>query len=99
MPEQAEEIEEVRRVLDAVASLEAMHDPAEQAVRAGALLAEWPVQQAKLRGIRQQAVITMRAQGVSYRKIASALGISLARVQQIEAGERGSKPKPDPPAE
>jgi len=85
---------EVRVVVETVDSLEALDDPAERARRAGQLLAAWPAQGARLREIRQTAVMAMRAQEppVSYRKIASALGISLARVQQIEAGERGRKP-------
>lgn len=78
---------------DVVDSLEALEDPAERAKRAGALLAAWPVQGSRLREIRQEAVAAMRAQSVSYRQIAKTLGISLARVQQIEAGERGRKAK------
>jgi hypothetical protein len=85
--------EEVRIVTDVVDSLEALEDPAERAQRAGRLLAEWPAQGSRLREIRQEAVVAMRANKVSYRQIAKTLGISLARVQQIEAGERGKKPK------
>lgn len=78
---------------DVIDSLAALDDPAERAKRAGRLLAEWPVQGSRLREIRQAAVVAMRAQKVSYREIARMLGISLARVQQIEAGERGKKAK------
>lgn len=78
---------------DVVDSLEALEDPAERAKRAGQMLAAWPVQGSRLREIRQEAVVAMRAQKVSYRQIAKTLGISLARVQQIEAGERGRKAK------
>lgn len=85
---------EVRIVTDVVDSLEALDDPAERAKRAGKLLAAWPDQGSRLRKIRQEAVVAMRAQKVSYRDIAKKLGISLARVQQIEAGERGRKAKP-----
>ncbi|MFC8277207.1 helix-turn-helix domain-containing protein [Streptomyces sp. NPDC057271] len=87
--------EEVRLVTETVDSLETLADPAERARRAGRLLAEWPVQGARLREIRQEAVVAMRAEKISYREIAKTLGISLARVQQIEAGERGRKPKPE----
>jgi len=92
--DQPDDEREVRIVVETVDSLEALDDPAERARRAGQLLAAWPAQGARLREIRQTAVMAMRAQEppVSYRKIASALGISLARVQQIEAGERGRKP-------
>jgi DNA-directed RNA polymerase specialized sigma24 family protein len=85
--------EEVQEVLDAVRgvvdSVAELDDPLAKARKAGRLLAEWPEQQARLRAIRQDAVIALRAQQVSYRQIAKALGISLARVQQIEVGERG----------
>jgi DNA-directed RNA polymerase specialized sigma24 family protein len=86
-------MEEVERVVDTVKatvdSLATMQDPVAQAQRAGRLLKELPGEQARLRKIRRDAVLTLRAQKVSYRKIAKDLGISLARVQQIEAGERG----------
>jgi DNA-directed RNA polymerase specialized sigma24 family protein len=85
--------EEVRIVTDVVDSLEGLDDPAERAKRAGKLLAAWPDQGSRLRQIRQEAVVAMRTNKVSYRDIAKTLGISLARVQQIEAGERGKKPK------
>ncbi|MET7933467.1 helix-turn-helix domain-containing protein [Streptomyces sp. NPDC005322] len=94
MTDQPGEEEEVRIVLEVVDSLEAMEDPAERARKAGRLLAELPNQQSRLREIRQAAVVAMRAQKISYRQIAKTLGISLARVQQIEAGERGKKEKP-----
>lgn len=81
-------------MLEVVDSLEDMEDPAERARRAGKLLALWPEQHTRLREIRQAAVVAMRAQKISYRQIAKALGISLARVQQIEAGERGKRAKP-----
>ncbi|MFE7236112.1 helix-turn-helix domain-containing protein [Streptomyces sp. NPDC057596] len=93
MADQPDGEQEVRIVTDVVDSLEELEDPAERAKRAGALLAAWPVQGSRLREIRQEAVVAMRAQNVSYRQIAKTLGISLARVQQIEAGERGRKPK------
>ncbi|MFF3190527.1 hypothetical protein [Streptomyces misionensis] len=96
MADQPDDEREVRIVLEAVDSLEALDDPAERARKAGRLLAELPDQQARLRQIRQAAVVAMRAQNISYRQIAAKLGLSLARVQQIEAGERGKKPKSEP---
>lgn len=95
MADQAGEEEEVQRVTDVVDSLEALEDPTERAKKAGQLLAAWPLQGSRLREIRQEAVVAMRGQGDSYREIARRLGISLARVQQIEAGERGRKAKPE----
>ncbi|WP_326698779.1 helix-turn-helix domain-containing protein [Streptomyces sp. NBC_01754] len=94
MSDQADGTEEVQRVVEVVDSIQAIQDPRDQAVRAGELLALWPEQQARLREIRQQAVLRMRAEKVSYRSIAKMLGISLARVQQIEAGMRGKAQKP-----
>jgi hypothetical protein len=47
-------------------------------------------------------VIAMRGQKVSYRKIAQTLGVSVARVQQIESGETThsrAKKKTGPAAE
>jgi DNA-directed RNA polymerase specialized sigma24 family protein len=91
--DQPDDEREVQIVLEAVDSLAALDDPAERARRAGRLLAELPDQQARLRQIRQAAVIAMRAQNISYRQIAKQLGMSVTRVTQIEAGERGRKPK------
>ena len=93
MADQPGDEKEVRIVTDVVDSLESLEDPAERAKRAGRLLAAWPAQGARLREIRQEAVVALRADKVSYREIAKTLGISLARVQQIEAGERGRKAK------
>ncbi|BBA98302.1 hypothetical protein RVR_4435 [Actinacidiphila reveromycinica] len=96
--------EEVKQVVnavkDAVDSLEALSDePERQALGAGMLLAAWPDQQKRLRQLRQDAVRKLRAEKVSYRKIAAMLRISVARVQQIEAGETGrdGRAKGDPP--
>lgn len=97
MAGQLDDEEEVRLVTNVVDSLETLEDPTERARRAGKLLAEWPAQGARLRRIRQEAVVAMRAQKISYRQIAKTLGISLARVQQIEAGERGRKTKTEGP--
>ncbi|MCX4705670.1 hypothetical protein [Streptomyces sp. NBC_01373] len=98
MADQPDDEREVRIVLEAIDSLESLDDPAERARKAGRLLAELPDQQARLRQIRQAAVVAMRGRSVSYRQIAKQIGVSLTRVQQIEAGERGKKPKTDPDA-
>lgn len=92
MADQPDDEREVRIVLGVVESLEVLDDPAERARRAGRLLAELPDQQARLRRIRQEAIAVMREQNVPYRQIAAQLGLSLARVQQIERGERGRRP-------
>jgi DNA-directed RNA polymerase specialized sigma24 family protein len=90
---EATDNEEVRRVVDAIGSLEAVEDPADRARRAARLLDEWPQQHSRLREIRQQAVIAMRADGMSYRKIAEAIGVHFTRVKQIETGETTSRSK------
>lgn len=93
MPEQADDTGEVQRVIDSVKttvdSLAVMQDEIAKARGAGILLKALPDEQKRLREIRREAILNLRAQKVSYRKIAAALGISLARVQQIEAGETG----------
>jgi DNA-directed RNA polymerase specialized sigma24 family protein len=88
-----DDVEEVQRVVDTVGSLEALTDPADRARRAAALLAEWPLQHSRLREIRQQAVLDLRGQGLSYRKISELIGVHFTRVKQIELGERGKKEK------
>ncbi|MGY3199787.1 hypothetical protein [Streptomyces sp. TE5632] len=109
MSDQGEQpvVEEVTQLVDAikaaVARLEELDDPASQAEGAGLLLSSWSDEQPALRKLRQNAVRQMRANKVTYRDIAKRLKISVARVQQIEAGETGRKgrtsaAKPDPPA-
>jgi hypothetical protein len=78
--------EEVRRVEDLVSGVAAIEDPVDRFKRAGTLLAVWSDQQGKLSTLRQQVVLDLRAQRVSYRKIAALLDVSLVRVQQIEKG-------------
>lgn len=101
-------VEEVRRLAGAIEAavdqLEHLEDPAAQALGAGVLLTGWPAQQKRLRVLRQNAVLRMRAEKVTYRDIARRLKISVARVQQIEAGETGrtgrapAKRKTNPPS-
>lgn len=79
-------IDSVKATVD---SLAVMQDEIAKARGAGQLLKELPDEQKRLRKIRRDAVLKLRSEKVSYRKIAAALGISLARVQQIEAGETG----------
>ena len=99
MANEPEETEEVRRVKELISSLEDIEDPAERFTRAGQLLATWNDEQARIMAIRQAVVVALRAEKVSYRKIAQMLGVSLVRVQQIEKGKsvsanREKKPKP-----
>jgi DNA-directed RNA polymerase specialized sigma24 family protein len=93
LPDQEDGTEEVQRVIDSVRetvdSLVAMDDDYAKAAGAGALLKSLPEEQQRLRKIRHEAVVRLRADNVSYREIARRIGVSLARVQQIEAEETG----------
>jgi DNA-directed RNA polymerase specialized sigma24 family protein len=97
--------EEARKVFDALANVEAIDDPVERAAAISEVLADQEERAPRLRELRRKAVLTMRAEGVSYRKIAARLKVSLGTVQSIErghAGAWGTKPrtkKPTPPDE
>lgn len=86
MANEPEETEEVRRVVDTIDSLEAIEDPADRARRAASLLKAWPKQHSRLREIRQQAVIALREQKLSYRKIGELIDVHFTRVKEIEQG-------------
>lgn len=86
----AEEVQEaLTRTSAAIQRLKELNDPAVQGREASRLLKDWQEHQPQLRDLRRTAVLAMRAQKppVSYRKIAAAIGVSVARVQQIEVGE------------
>lgn len=84
--------EEAQRVIDAMDAVEAMTDPLERAKVIGEVMADQAQRGKRWREMRRQVVLDMRAQDppVSYRKIADALGIGLATVQDIERGYTGS---------
>jgi transcriptional regulator with XRE-family HTH domain len=85
-------IEEAQRVIDAMDAVEAMTDPRERAKAIGEVMADQAERGKRWRELRRQVVLDMRAEDppVSYRKIAAALGVSLATVQDIERGYTGS---------
>lgn len=87
----ADQPKEVQRVLDATAALEQIRDDADRAKAVTALLDEWPDQHARLREVRQQAVLKMKASGQTWQQIGDALGIHATRAQQIAVGKRGEK--------
>jgi hypothetical protein len=87
----AEQPEEVSRFLDAVKALEAIEDDAACAKAITDVLKDWPDSHAKLREIRQQRVLRMRAQKMTWQEIGDALGVHFTRAQQIAKGFRGSK--------
>jgi DNA-binding transcriptional regulator YiaG len=84
--------EEAQRVIDAMDAVEAMTDPQERARAIGEVMADQAQRGKRWRELRRQVVLDMRAQDppVSYRRIAAALGVSLATVQDIERGYTGS---------
>lgn len=82
--------EEARRVFDALDELVAMDDPEAQARAITRVLKDQPERNKRLKKIRQDYVKAQRDAKVPYRKIADALGVSLATVQAIESGYSGS---------
>ncbi|MGW1353026.1 helix-turn-helix domain-containing protein [Streptomyces sp. NPDC002409] len=82
--------EEALRVIDALDELVAMTDPAAQARAISQVLRRQPASTKVLKEIRRQYVLQQRAEGVSYRKIAAEMGVSLATVQDVERGYSGS---------
>ena len=84
--------EEAQRVIDAMNAVEAMTDPEERAKAIGEVMADQAKRGKRWRELRRQVVLDMRAQDppVSYRRIAAALGVGLATVQDIERGYTGS---------
>lgn len=84
--------EEAQRVIDAMNAVEAMTDPLERAKAIGEVMADQAERGKRWREMRRAVVLEMRGQQppVSYRKIADALGIGLATVQDIERGYTGS---------
>lgn len=61
-------------------------DPAERAREIGRRLGLIPDFQAKLRAMRQEAVLAMRAQGLSFAQIGKEISLHRNRVQQIAEG-------------
>ncbi|WP_343236692.1 helix-turn-helix domain-containing protein [Streptomyces griseus] len=84
--------EEAQRVIDAMDAVEAMPDPRARARAIGEVMADQAERGKRWRELRRQVVLDMRAEQppVSYRKIAAALKVSLATVQDIERGYTGS---------
>jgi hypothetical protein len=84
--------EEAQRVIDALNAVEAMTDPLQRAKAIGEVMADQAERGKRWREMRRQVVLEMRAQTppISYRKIAAALGVGLATVQDIERGYTGS---------
>ena len=77
-------------MFDALAQIEAMTDPTARAIAISQVLADHAERGPRLRDLRRQVVLDLRAQKVPYRKIAAQLGISLGTVQDIERGHSGA---------
>jgi FixJ family two-component response regulator len=92
MPEDPQEgiEEEVQRVFSALDAVEQMSDPLARAKAVSRLLKDQVERNKRLKEMRRQVVIDLRAESVPYRKIASLLGVSTATVQDIERGYSGS---------
>lgn len=91
-------------MINAMDAVEAMADPQERARAIGEVMADQAKRGKRWREMRREVVLDMRAQEppVSYRKIAAALKVSLATVQDIERGYTGSgrdRPRAKAPAD
>jgi DNA invertase Pin-like site-specific DNA recombinase len=82
--------EEVRRVLDALDQIEAMEDPVAQARAVAQLLKDQPTRNKRLKQLRDETVRQLRAEGMSFRKIAAEVQVSLGTVQDILRGHTGT---------
>lgn len=96
----AEQPEEVSRFLDAIKALEEIEDDAACAKAITDVLKDWPDSHARLREIRQERILRLKAEGKTWQQIGDALGIHFTRAQQIAKGFRGSKrPKKEDPSD
>lgn len=94
--------EETQKVITALQQVEAIEDPVERAAAISEVLTDYEKRAPRLRDLRRQTVLAMRGEGISYRKIAARLKVSLGTVQNIErghAGAWGTKPRGKPTAE
>ncbi|MGW1998515.1 helix-turn-helix domain-containing protein [Embleya sp. NPDC001921] len=90
---------EVRRVLAAVDDLEKIPDAGERAKALGELLLEIPSFHSKVREMRQQAVLVLRQQGLSWQDIGDLLGVGRSRAKRIAEGTSWPAKNAAPPDE
>lgn len=93
---------EARKVIDALREIDEIEDPIERAVASSEVLASYKERAPELREFQRQAIELMRAQEISYRKIAARLKLPLGVVQNIERGHGsgwGTKPRKKPTEE
>ncbi|MGP3684132.1 helix-turn-helix domain-containing protein [Streptomyces sp. IBSNAI002] len=93
--------EEVQRVTAALDGVVEMDDPVARARAISSVLKELADRNRQFYELRRQVVLDLRAEKVSYRKIAAVLGVSLGTVQDIErgSGRWSARPKKDVPVE
>lgn len=92
----SEQVEEVRRLLEAIERLEQMQDDEACARAVTQVLDTWPDHHARLRELRQERVQRMKDAGMTWAQIGEVLGVHYTRAQQIAKGMRGTKrPKKD----
>lgn len=72
--------------------VEQIADPVERAREVGRRMAEIPVAHARLARIRREAVMELRARGMSYADIGRELQLHRNRVQKIAEGRAPVKP-------
>jgi hypothetical protein len=94
----------VENPLTGIDEIEQIASPADRAKEIGKRLAGIPGFQARLRQMRQAAILEMRASGMTYGAIAAEIGLHRNRIQQIAegrtAGGQGGgdkEPSPDKP--
>lgn len=91
-----EQVEEVRRLLEAIERLERMQDDEACAKAVTQVLDTWPDHHARLRELRQERVQRLKDGGKTWQEIGDLLGVHFTRAQQIAKGMRGTKrPKKD----
>lgn len=86
-----EQVEEVRRLLEAIERLERMQDDEACAKAVTQVLDTWPDHHARLRELRQERVQRLKDGGKTWQEIGDLLGVHFTRAQQIAKGMRGTK--------
>jgi DNA-binding NarL/FixJ family response regulator len=82
--------DEAEQVIKAMDALEEIADPTERARAISKVLADQTKRTPRLAALRREVVVDLRAQGMSFRKIAAEIKVSLGTVQDILRGHSGS---------
>lgn len=78
--------EEAQRVSDALDAVESIADPSERVRAMSAVMAAQAARNKQWQAERQLRVVALRDEGLSLRKIAAEVGVSLGTVQDILRG-------------